>query len=444
MRPDSRFDENRSAWVGHDPLPPPRTPLTGANNADIAIIGGGFTGMSTAWHLSERFPDHRIVLLEAVRLANGGSGRNGGMMLGWKDGLASGDLDRLRRSYEAGVEGVNIIQQILAACGVEHLCRRTGSADSFTNPRDAELAREECERLQAAGIPIQFCDRDEMRRRLGAEHIHGAEVDPNAGQLDGLGMIQAMAPILEARGVTIHEGSPVNRIRESRQIDLELPTGTVRAGSIVLATNAYTPALGYFRHQIFALHSHVVGSRPLSMEEWASRGWRETFGVSDDSDRISYGAINPRGQLIFGGGNNATYTYHYGGKTAYLGTGEDATRHVKAKLLHYFPAFKDLDLPYAWTGPLGLTMSRVPFMGVRGARRNIYYAVGFSGHGVTLANLAGKVIRDLYSGDDSRWRGLSFYDRAPYWIPPDPFRWIGYQVYTRLTGRSPRRRMVHK
>lgn len=111
---------------------------------------------------------------------------------------------------------------------------------------------------------------------------------------------------------------------------------------------------------------------------------------------------------------------------------------MEQTLRHYFPKSSELPIAYRWSGTLGMTMNRQPIFGVRGAARNIYYAIGYCGHGVTLANLAGEFIADLYAGDDSRWRGLPFYQSRYHRIPPEPFRWVGYQAFTRLTGRSPR------
>jgi glycine/D-amino acid oxidase-like deaminating enzyme len=106
---------------------------------------------------------------------------------------------------------------------------------------------------------------------------------------------------------------------------------------------------------------------------------------------------------------------------------------------HYFPALEEVPVVHRWTGPVALTMSRCFAVGVRGEHRNVYYAFGYSGHGVTLANLAGKILCDIYSGDEARWRGMPFFQPKLFQMPPEPLRWVGYHVYTALTGRSPRR-----
>jgi len=148
--------------------------------------------------------------------------------------------------------------------------------------------------------------------------------------------------------------------------------------------------------------------------------------------------MTSRGELVFGGGSNAAYGYGFSNATTYQG--DDKPFAAILHTLHrYLPSTRDLRIAHRWTGPVALTMSRVCTMGVMGKCRNVYYALGYSGHGITLANLAGEVLTDLYSGDASRWRGLPFYQQRLLYVPPEPLRWLGYHAYTSLTGRSPRR-----
>ena len=213
----------------------------------------------------------------------------------------------------------------------------------------------------------------------------------------------------------------------------------MRAKAIVLATNAYTPALGYFRGGLCPLHSHVIATEPLSAEKWAELGWTDVAGFSDDLDRIAYASLTRTGSLVFGGGSNAAYGYQYGGGTSWTGSADFAAVH--GRMLSYLPGAAEVKIAHRWTGPIALTLSRVCTMGVRGAHKNVYYSLGYSGHGITLANLAGRVLTDIYSGDDAQWRDLPFYQQRLLWMPPDPFRWAGYHVFTRLTGKSPRRKL---
>jgi glycine/D-amino acid oxidase-like deaminating enzyme len=238
----------------------------------------------------------------------------------------------------------------------------------------------------------------------------------------------------------VHEDTPVVRIEEGRTIRVVTSAGEVRAGALVLATNGYTPSLGYFRRQVLPLHSHMLALGPLAAGEWTNLGWGEWDGFTDDLDRIAYAARTPEGRLVFGGGSNGAYAYRFGGTPVYPAERLAApTEAMRRTLARYFPRLRDVPVTHRWTGTLGITLDRVCSMGVRGEHRNVYHALGYSGHGLALSLLAGQVLADLYAGNHDAWRDAPFYQRRLRPIPPEPVAWLGYQAYTRLTGRSPRR-----
>lgn len=438
------IDDNRSLWVSETPDYRPNPPLSQNISADLAIIGGGFTGVSTAYHFSQRYPEKRVVLLEAKSLANGASGRNGGLMLNWLAVEGGYSPEMTARIYQTTHAAIDMIRAIIERHQLPVSYRADGTLTLYTDAQRAEAAHAEAEYYQTLGIPEQFLDSAALAGKLRAQGAHGALFDPNSGQINGAQLVRGLRPVLIERGVEIYEGTPVLKIREGGEITLTTPNGEVRAKAIVIATNGYTGKLGYFRDALFPLHSHVFASEPLTPEQRGEIGWGAVAGFSDDMDRISYGALTTDGQIVFGGGSNQSYAYLFNNRTAYPGTPERASRAfeaMQATLHGYLPesgALPGWRIAHRWTGTLGITLNRQALFGVRGDDRNIYYAIGFCGHGVTLGNLAGKVLTDLYSGDDEQWRGLPFY-RQPYpRIPPEPFRWIGYQAFTRFTGKSPR------
>lgn len=431
----AEIDENRSAWNA-DLLPAePPVPLMGSTHADVAIVGGGFTGVSTAWHLSERFPDRRIVLLEARRLGNGASGRNGGQVLNWIAGVHPSDPEDARRIYDLTRSGIDLVERLARDHAPAAGFTRNGCLEVYTDERRAEDAQRKTADLAAAGVPLRWLGRDELR----LAGVVGAILDPLAGQANGLALLRGLRVPLAARGVAIHEDTPVVSIEEGTSIRIATRRGEVRAGAVVLATNAYSPALGYFRSGILPLHSHMVATDPLSAEDWRALGWGGADAFNDDLDRIAFGCRTASGRIVFGGGSNAAYEYRFGGASASAARGAPS-RAIRRTLEGYVPGATGLPLSHHWSGLLDLSFDRAPSIGVRADARNVYYAIGYSGHGFTLGMLAGRVLCDLYAGDHEAWRNAPFYQRALPWIPPEPLRWIGYQVYTRATGRSPRRR----
>lgn len=436
------IDENRSYWMATAAPVEPLPRLPGNIDADVAVIGAGFTGMSTAWYLSQRYPDKRIVVLEAGVVANGASGRNGGLMLNWINGVHLEDPEGCRAVYAATRDGIDGIERLIREERLPVRYHRDGAMELYTSAARAEEAHARVEKLRSWGIPVEYLHGQALSGRLRAQGALGAIFDPTAGQLHGVDLLRALTPRLLARGVSIHEYTPVLAVEEGKTIRLTTPHGEVRAAAIVLGTSAYTPKLGYFRNTIFPLHSHVFATEPLDEARRGALGWGATAGFNDDLDRIAYGSIAADGSVVFGGGSNASYSYLYGNKTVYPGLPDSAAgayAAIEGTFRKYFPTADGVRIAHRWTGTIGVTFARVCTMGVRGAHKNVYYALGYSGHGVTLANLAGRVLTDLYSDHHEPWRALPFYQRRMAFIPPEPLRWLGYQMITRVTGRSPRR-----
>lgn len=432
------IDENRSVWASYTPDYVAGAGLQGETTADLAIIGGGYTGTSTAYHFSRRFPEKRVVLLEAKSLANGASGRNGGMMLNWVYGVGPMSPEVTQRVYGATYETIDWIEAVIREHKLDVSYRRDGCFEVFTDAQRAEAAEEEVRYLQGLGIGVEFWDKTAVSQHINLQGIHGGLFDPSEGQLNGAQFVRGLRPVLQAQGVEIYENTPVLKVEEGSTITLTTPNGTVRAKAIVLATNGYTGKLGYFRKAYFPLHSHVFATAPQPDAAWQQAGWRGTAGFSDDLNRISYATRTREGHLVFGGGSNRSYGYLFNNKTAYHGGLETAVNDMHKTLSAYLPGSSSFPIAHRWTGTLAISLRRNCSMGVRGEYRNVYYALGYSGHGVVAANLAGRVLTDLYSGADEPWRGLPFIQADFSPIPLEPFRWMGYQMFTRLTGRSPR------
>jgi gamma-glutamylputrescine oxidase len=431
------IDENRSVWIAEVPSEEaPLEPLYGNEFTDLAIVGGGFTGVSAAWHLNRRLPNLRIVLLEAKTIGSGASGRSGGQALTGINGVEPADAERARRIYDVTKQGIDLIEQLVTEHSLDAGFSRRGCLEVFTASKTAEAAHERVEERIREGIPLRWLPAAAFSLR----GVQGAILDPAAGRVNGIGLLRGLRKLLVERGVTICERTPAMSIEEGSEIRITTPEGEVRAKALVLATNAYGAALGYFRRGVLPLHSHVIATAPLSEAEWQSAGWGEYDGFSDDRDRVAYGSRTAGGRVVFGGGGNDAYSYSYGGATVFSGSADRAFDAIHRRLIDYMPGLAGVPIEHRWTGTVDLTLDRVCSMGVRGANRNVYYAVGYSGHGVSLAMLAGRVLCDLYSGNPEPWRDLPFHQRRLPAFPPEPLRWLGYQLYTRLTGRSPRRR----
>lgn len=428
---------NRSVWTAESEPPRPTAPLAGTLRTAVVIIGGGFTGVSTALHLRRALPNLGIALVEAGTLGQGASGRNGGQVLHGINGVSPATPEGLRRIHGVTSAGIDIAEDLAAAYAPPGTFRRQGALEVFTDARRADRAHAHVERLRAAGLAAEFLP----ARALALTGAKGAVLDPLAGRLNGFALLQALRPVLVAQGIALHEHSRVLRVRVGREMAIETARGGVRAQALVLATNAYTPALGFFRSGVLPLHSHVLATAPLAPDDWARIGWGQWDGFTDDLDRIAYALRTPGGRLLLGGGGNPAYSYHYGGQVVARPSAIARAQPFMRRVLHqYFPGAAHMPIECHWSGVLGVTRDRVCSIGVGGPHQNLFHALGYSGHGVALALLAGKVLADLYVDHHEPWRDLPFYQKRLLPIPPEPLRWLGYQAYTRLTGKSPRTR----
>jgi glycine/D-amino acid oxidase-like deaminating enzyme len=162
-------------------------------------------------------------------------------------------------------------------------------------------------------------------------------------------------------------------------------------------------------------------------------------GFSDDLDRIAYAMRTAGGRLLLGGGGNPAYSYHFGGRVVTTERAIARSQPFMTRILQrYFPAIAHIPIEHRWSGVLALTLDRQPSIGAGLVAPNVLHALGYSGHGVALALLAGKVLADLYVGNHDEWKDLAFTNKRLLHLPPEPLRWLGYQAYTRVTGRSPR------
>jgi glycine/D-amino acid oxidase-like deaminating enzyme len=359
------------------------------------------------------------------------------MLLNWINGVAHTDPELTRRVYDCTQGGIDRLVARIEENGLNVPYRQEGCLELFTSAKRAEEAEAEVLKKNQWGIPLKWISKAELPRYVQASGAEGAILDPRTGHIHGLALVRAMKSKLE--GVQFFENTPVLSIQEGKIIRLTTPLGEITAEALVLGTNGYTPRLGYFKHAICPMHSHVIATEPLSREQWQELGWGHTSGFSDDLDRIAYAGMTVDGSLLFGGGGNFAYGYRYNNGTSFPRDKADFQA-IHQKLLHYLPRAKDIKITHRWSGTLGVTLDRSCSMGVRGEYRNVYYALGYSGHGITLANLAGEVLCDLYSGSAEKWANMPFFQRRLYPMPGEPLRWLGYHLVTLATGKSPRRR----
>jgi glycine/D-amino acid oxidase-like deaminating enzyme len=223
--PDQSIDRNESVWVAERAPGAPCAPLARRVRTDVAVLGGGLTGVSTAWHLRERHPELGIALVEARALGNGASGRNGGQVLNWINGVDPATPEDARRIHAATLAGIDLAENFARRFGVAESFRRRGCLEVYTHPARAERGAARAEWLRNAGIPAEFV----AASALGVRGACGALLDPTAGRINAYALLQAMRPALIGAGIEVYESTPVSRVRLGAEIALAAPGGEIRA-----------------------------------------------------------------------------------------------------------------------------------------------------------------------------------------------------------------------
>jgi glycine/D-amino acid oxidase-like deaminating enzyme len=402
--------------------------LFGDETADVAIVGGGYTGMWTAYFLGEIAPETRIVLLEADICGGGPSGRNGGFLHGWWENLPYlverfGPEQGLRIA-EAADEVVGGIGDWCAKHRVDARFTPRGYLRVNAFPKVANDWDESIARLEKLGAPGQLVHLDHRAvQEICASPAFGEGVMmPSAATVQPALLARGLRRVLLERGVRIHERTPVARL-EPRSTGVRLTTarGSVTAERAVLAVNAWAAGWPGFRTRMLAWGSYMVVTEPIP-DLLAELGWTGGEAISDSRFTISYFRTTHDGRIAFGAGvGNAGYDGRIGPVFTH---DRRAIEHVVANFRHLLPMLADVRIDDAWGGPIDITADRFPVIGSQHGGR-VLYAHGFAGNGVGPARLAGRILAARAAGTDDPIGRLPLFARRQRILPPEPFRYLG-------------------
>ena len=422
-------DVNRSHWA--QALPSATGPLARSLDADVVIAGGGLTGLATAYHLRTQSPGRRVVLLEARRCGNGASARNGAMLLTMTPDrwLQPGDDPGLdRRIYELTAGNISALRDLAGRFAVDIELDTPGAAHALLEESGARAARETATKLQDAGLPVEFWDAERVREALGTGVYHGALCDRASGQLHPGKLVALLRAAAIAAGVELYEDTPVLSIEEGTVHRVTTGAGhAVRAPALVLATNAYSSQLGYLRHAYVPLVAYVGITRPLDDATVARLGWTSRAPF-DDSRTNEYWLGLTRDNRIRIGGGPQGYSYGFNNGTPPAVVPPARAAALAAELQRIFPQLGRVSFERCWAGAVDCSLDLTATVGRTGRHDNVYYAIGYSGHGLNLTSVFGRVLADLIAGQDERWRWLPYVNRSLPYVPNEPFRWLGMQA----------------
>lgn len=416
----------------------PRAPLAGSREADVVIVGGGYTGLWTAYYLAQADPSLSIVVLEAQVAGFGASGRNGG----WASALFPTSWSKVAHesSREAAValqramfDTVDEVGRVAAAEGIDCHYRKGGVITLARTPLQLERAKAEIDDARAWGFgedDFRLLSAAEATEVLGATDVLGATSTPHCAAIHPARLVRGLANAVERLGVTIHEGTRVTAI-EAGVVRTE--RGDVRARRIVRATEAWTSQLPGHERDIAPVYSLMLATEPLPAEFWSEVGLRRGETFNDHRHLIIYGQRTLDDRFAFGGRGAP---YHFGSsiKPEFdrdAGVYDELWRVLR----ELFPAVSGRAITHRWGGPLGIPRDWFPTVAFD-AHTGLGSAGGYVGDGVASSNLAGRTLADLLRGEATERTALPWVNRGTRRWEPEPFRWLGVNLGLRVMGSA--------
>jgi glycine/D-amino acid oxidase-like deaminating enzyme len=441
----SRGDDGRSSpiyWLttGQAIVGPA---LEGDHETDVAIIGGGFTGLWTALHLTDTHPDLRVALLEQAFVGYGASGRNGGFCeASLTHGLANGlrhfpdEIETLEQ------EGLANLRQLVAFIRSEDIdcdLEETG----LLRLADCEhQVPEFCDWVETAakyGVSLQFLDQEAVQRQIHSPIWKAGILAPPERNviLNPAKLVWGLKKGLLARGVRIHEQSQVVAVERARGRGLRVRTrnASVSADRVVVATSAYSGWLRRLTPLFAPVYDYVLVSEPLNTAQMDSIGWRGRQGLADANNQFHYFRLTSDDRILWGGYDAV---YYFGSRVAPdLDRRPTTFARLELQFRRAFPQLADLRFPYRWGGAIDTTTRFTVTFG-RSMGDRLLYALGYTGLGVGASRWAGGVIRDMILRPESDLLRLRFVRGKPFPFPPEPLRYPIIQVIRHELDRADR------
>lgn len=422
------IDDRSTPFCGISPYvepPPARLPALDADlRADVAVVGGGYTGLSTALALQESGVE--AVVLERDFCGYGASGRNAGHLTPTicKD-LPTAYLlfgrdtaSQLVRFADHCVEHAEALIERLAIDCDYHA---GGNIMTVVHPSQEGRLRKAAARARALGAKLRFIERDEMRERgLPPAFLSGA-LEEAGGTLHPGKLVLGLRRVALERGIRIFEGTTVERIEHGRPARVLTPGGTVSAGKVLLAANAYAGEIARPGHRIVPVYISMFESAPLSAAQRAAiGGWTGREGVYTAHESLESYRLTARGTIV-GGSKDVQYFYDCAPHN-HGGDGDARKGSVIGAFRARFPQLAGLPIEHAWAGWCGMTLNFLPIVGRSPEHPDFYYGIGYNGHGVAQATAMGPLLADLMLGRRNPWHDVIC--RKPAWLPPKPLRYV--------------------
>lgn len=421
-----------------DPLQ--AAPLDGDVTCDLAIVGGGFSGLWSALKARERFPDARIVVLEGDRLGHAASGRNGGFCAPSISHGVTNAANRWPAEAETlvrlGRENLDALEQDLDRHGIDGGFERRGKLNVAATPWQAEGLRQMQETYARFGIETDYLEGAALDARFRTPRYSAGLFEPNYALVNPARLVDGLAKAAQAGGVIIHERSRVTALAgEADGVRLTTEAGTVRARQVILATNAAVPLLRRLRFAIIPIWDYTLMSAPLSDDQLAAIGWTGRYGIADSGNQFHYFRKTEDNRILWGGYDAI---YHFGGKRdPHLHDRAETYETLEANFREAFPALDGIGFTHRWGGIIDTSARMTAFVGTAMQGR-VAYALGFTGQGVSASRFGALTMLDLLEGRVTERTQLRMLRSPAVPFPPEPFRSLAVAWAQRDLAREDR------
>lgn len=433
--------EPASFWLADPARPSPSESLVGPISCDLAVVGGGYTGLWTALMAKERDPSLDVVVLEADRVGGAASGRNGGFCAAsLTHGLGNGlerwpeELAALERLGHANLDG---IEKTLARYGIDAEFERTGEMNVATEAWQVEGLEEEAEAARALGHAPLLLDADAVRAEVDSPTYLGGLWDKDgAAMVHPAKLAWGLAEACRSLGVRIYERTPVRSLTdEGGKLRLGTSYGAVTTAKAALGTGVFPPLLKRLKHFLIPVYDYALMTEPLSEAQLASIGWQNRQGVGDSANQFHYYRLTADNRILWGGYDAI---YHYGnGLRAELERRPATYAKLARHFFATFPQLEGLRFSHSWAGVVDTCSRFCAFFGTAYNGR-LAYSVGYTGLGVGATRFGADVVLDLLGGAETERTRLKMVRTKPIPFPPEPLRYGAIQMTRWSIARADR------
>jgi glycine/D-amino acid oxidase-like deaminating enzyme len=417
----------RNGAVSHwfSQLPEPRPALPGDRDADVCIVGAGYTGLWTAYYLKRADPALRVTIVEARFAGFGASGRNGG----WLSGLPPGHRGLLAKQHGRDSvvawqkmldDTVDVVIDAAAAEGIDADIVKGGDLEIARHPAQAERLRAAVDEDRRWGVEgVEILTAAQATARIAVDGVILGAFNPHCARIQPAKLVRGLADVVERSGVSLYERTPVTAIEPGR---VRTPLGTVRAPVILRATEGFTARMTGLRRRWLPMNSAMIATDPLPQHLWDSIGWQGCETLGDLAHGFFYAQRTADDRIALGG---RAVPYRYGSRIDRDGElGRDTVDYLTGVLNTALPQTRGVPVAHGWCGVLAVPRdwsATVRFDRATG----IGEAGGYVGHGVTATNLAGRTLTDLVLSRSTDLTALPWVDHRSATWEPEPLRWLG-------------------